>query len=148
MIYWITGQPGHGKTVLGTKLKEYLEKNQEIVFLIDGDDLRKLTTNTSYDKNGRYNNIKLAQNIAKYLHFQNCNVIVTLVSPYLELRESFKNELPITEIYVHTTDIRGREQYHTDYEKPIKNFIDIDTTNIPIEESFNYLLKQIENYGK
>ena len=25
MIYWFTGQPGAGKTVLGTKLKDFLQ---------------------------------------------------------------------------------------------------------------------------
>jgi Adenylylsulfate kinase and related kinases len=27
MVYWFTGQPGHGKTVLSVMLKEYLEEN-------------------------------------------------------------------------------------------------------------------------
>jgi adenylylsulfate kinase-like enzyme len=27
MIYWFTGQPGHGKTVLAKLLKEYIEHN-------------------------------------------------------------------------------------------------------------------------
>jgi hypothetical protein len=41
----------------------------------------------------------------------------------------------LVEIYVHTEELRGREQNHvSDYEKPTENFIDIDTTNVkPIE---------------
>ncbi len=48
-IYWFTGQPGAGKTVLGKKLVEFLgtEKRnwRSNVFHIDGDDLRALTIN-------------------------------------------------------------------------------------------------------
>ena len=48
MIYWFTGQPGHGKTVLAKTLKEYLEVNyphKKTIFHVDGDDLRELTAN-------------------------------------------------------------------------------------------------------
>jgi len=38
MIYWFTGQPAHGKTVLANMLKEKLPH----AFRIDGDDIREL----------------------------------------------------------------------------------------------------------
>jgi hypothetical protein len=51
------------------------------------------------------------------------------------------------EIFVHTTDIRGREQYHVDfYELPmIDNIIsfDIDTTGKNKQQSFNELWKKL-----
>ena len=50
MIYWFTGQPGAGKTVLGTKLKEFLQTEKrnwrKDVFHIDGDDLILFKPNT------------------------------------------------------------------------------------------------------
>jgi adenylylsulfate kinase-like enzyme len=47
MIYWFTGQPGHGKTVLAKMLKEYIECNHPTkkLFHIDGDDLRDILVN-------------------------------------------------------------------------------------------------------
>ena len=45
MIYWFTGQPAHGKTVLANKLKETLLPN---AFRIDGDEMRELFTNKDY----------------------------------------------------------------------------------------------------
>ena len=41
-VYWFTGQPSHGKTVLANLLIDELEKEHE-VFHVDGDDLRALT---------------------------------------------------------------------------------------------------------
>jgi adenylylsulfate kinase-like enzyme len=144
MIYWFTGQPGSGKTVLSKTLKEYLEiKFYKNVFHIDGDDIREIFDNKDYSKDGRYKNIILAQQITKFLHLKGYDVVVSLVSPYKELRENFKKELGrnIKEIYLHTTEIRGREQYHTlDYEPPIDNFIDIDTTNKTINECIEKIL--------
>jgi adenylylsulfate kinase len=145
MIYWLTGQPGHGKTVLSKMLKHYIElKENTTVFNIDGDDLREILTNKDYSKQGRENNIKTAHSIARYLANQGFDVIVSLVSPYRELREEFKSLGNITEIYIHTTEIRGREQFHVeDYEPPLSNFIDIDTTNQTPGQSLSTILNYI-----
>ena len=44
MVYWFTGQPGAGKTVLGSKLHEFLKSEKrnwrKDVFHLDGYDLR------------------------------------------------------------------------------------------------------------
>ena len=45
------------------------------------------------------------------------------------------------EVYLHTTEIRGRENFFVkDYEKPLENFIDIDTTHKSKEESLHEIL--------
>jgi adenylylsulfate kinase-like enzyme len=144
-IYWFTGQPGAGKTELAKILKKHL-LNYTTVYHIDGDDLRDLVRNKDYSKEGRVKNIELAQSIAKYLHNQQATVIVSLVSPYLELRELFKSEIgeELVEIYVHTTDVRGREQFHVeDYQKPETNFISIDTTGKSVSESYRQLKTEL-----
>jgi adenylylsulfate kinase len=133
MIFWFTGQPGHGKTVLATALKQNLDN----VFHIDGDDLRVIFANTDYSEQGRRKNISLAQQLAHFLHIKECNVVVSLVSPYKDQRDEFKDKLgdSIQEIYIHTNEIRGREQFHVkEYQAPTENFIDIDTTNISVDE--------------
>ena len=51
------------------------------------------------------------------------------------IREELTNA-EVTEVYVHTTEQRGREDRHaTDYEAPLENFIDIDTTGRFEEDS-------------
>jgi adenylylsulfate kinase len=142
MVYWFTGQPGHGKTVLGSELKKYLPNS----FHIDGDDLRDIFDNKDYSESGRRKNIELAQQISHFLHNKGCDVVVSLVSPYKDQRESFKTKIgeTIKEFYVHTTDIRGRENFHVEgYEKPSDNYLDVDTTNTSIEEC----LRKIKKYA-
>jgi adenylylsulfate kinase len=146
MIYWFTGQPGHGKTVLAKSLKEYIEHNysHKQVLHVDGDDLREILINKDYSKQGRENNIKTAQSIALYLDNKGFDVVVSLVAPYKELREEFKSRTQTQEIYVHTTEERGREQFHVqDYEAPTENFIDIDTTDDTPESSLVYLINKL-----
>lgn len=158
MIYWLTGQPGSGKTVLGNLLKEYLEniKNDKDpnkrykAFRIDGDEMRELFANKDYSEKGRRNNIDSAQKIAHYLHNQGNDVIVSLVSPYRDQREEFKNILGenIKEYFIHydiSQEKRGREHYHVkEYKVPTDNFTSINTTKDNPLESLKIIVKEID----
>ncbi len=145
MIYLFTGQPGSGKTTLAKKLQFWLQTDKKnwrkSVFHIDGDQLRELFPNTDYSKEGRYKNIAKAFDIAKYLDDCGNDVVISLVSPYRELREQFKSECKVTEIYCHTKKMRGREdKFALDYEPPVEFFVDIDTSDTP-DNTFNKLIK-------
>jgi len=127
MIIWFTGQPGAGKTTLAMRLADFFPGPSYA--MVDGDDLRKVMTNPGYDRDGRHTNIDRAQAIAAYMDQRVDFVLVALIAPYREQREAFKETHDVTEVYVHTTDTRGREEYHVDdYEPPEHDFIDIDTT--------------------
>ena len=146
MIYWFTGQPGSGKTVLANLLKE---KYLPHAYRIDGDEMRELFKNKDYSMKGRIANINAAQKIAHYLHNQGKDIIVSLVSPYLDQREEFKDMMgwQLQEIFVHynIAETRGREEYHVvDFQKPIFDYLDVDTTFETPEES----LIKILNYVK
>ena len=147
MIYLFTGQPGSGKTTLGKKLQMWLQTDKKnwrkSVFHIDGDQLRELFPNTDYSKEGRYKNITKAFDIAKYLDNCGNDVVISLVSPYRELREQLKSECKVTEVYCHTKKMRGREdKFALDYEPPAEFYIDLDTSDSP-DNTFNKLLKII-----
>ena len=149
MIYWFTGQPGSGKTTLAELLKHKLEENRNFVykvFRIDGDDIRKLFQNQDYSIKGRVDNVSTAQRIALYLHNQEKDVIVSLVSPYLDQREDFKSLLGdnIKEIYVHSTNKNDRDKYKSiAYKPPVSNFIDIDTSIDTPVESLKKILEKL-----
>jgi len=144
-VYWFTGQPSHGKTVLAKLLKEELQKHGQ-VFHIDGDDLRALTLNKDFSEQGRIDNVKGAQKIAHYLYNQNYIVVVSVIAPYRWQREELKTMLgaDLVELYVHTTSPRERDHFSVkDYEAPLENFIDVDTTDDTPEESIVKILNII-----
>ena len=143
MIYWFTGQPAHGKTVLAKALYDALGDQP---FMIDGDDMRELFSNKDYSIKGRVENIATAQRISHYLHNQGKDVIVALVSPYIDQREDFKTLLGdnIKEIYVHTSEPRERDHWKAiAYISPQENYINIDTTDDTPEESLQKIMNQI-----
>ena len=110
-------------------------------FHVDGDDLRALTTNADYSRGGRENNIRRAQLLAHYLQSKGHTVVVSLVAPYRDIREELKAAADGTEVYVHTSETRGREEKHaSDYEAPLTDFIDIDTTGKSVEESLQEVI--------
>ena len=142
MIYWFTGQPCAGKTTLANLLK----KEKPGAYRIDGDDMRELFSNKDYSIKGRVENVGTAQRIAHYLHNQGKDVIVSLVSPYIDQREEFKALMGknLVEIYVHTTEQRERDHFKTDaYVPPKENFLNINTTLDSPEESFKKILNEI-----
>ena len=134
MIIWLTGQPGAGKTTI---CKKILLRDPRL-FHIDGDDLRDLFENKDYSESGRRKNIELAQQISQYLHNKGEDVLVSLVSPFKDQRDKFKQKMgdKLVEVFVHTSKIRGREDYFVkEYGKPTENYLDIDTTNESVEDS-------------
>jgi len=145
-ILWLTGQPGSGKTTISNFIKKINDKenvlgNNTVLVQIDGDDLRSLTSNVDYSKDGRIKNIRLSQSIAEFCQAKGFFVIVSLVAPYLDLREELKNRKTVLEVYLHTSEKRGKEDFFVkNYEKPINNFIDLDTTNKTVEECSNEIL--------
>jgi adenylylsulfate kinase-like enzyme len=153
MIYWFTGQTGAGKTVLGTKLKEFLQTEKrnwrKDVFQIDGDIVRELTENQDQSKAGQIENIKDTQLIAEYIHNSGSDVVVSMVTPYKELREGFKAQIgdKIVEIYVYTTK-KKLVPTTSDYEVPEENFFEINTTSDNPTQSFSKLINYLKDIDK
>jgi adenylylsulfate kinase-like enzyme len=139
----MTGQPGAGKTTLAKWMEAHFAGKGVIV---DGDDIRAIFDNKDYSEAGRRKNIELAQSIARFYHHKGNVAIVSLVSPYKDQRDYFKEAMGdnIQEIYVHTSSIRGREQFHVaNYEVPTENFVDIDTTSQGEFETFQILRQKL-----
>jgi adenylylsulfate kinase-like enzyme len=153
MIYWFTGQSGAGKTVLATKLKEFLQTEKrnwrKDVFQIDGDIVRELTDNQDQSEVGHIENIKDTQLIAEYIHSSGSDVVVSMVTPYKELREGFKAQIgeKIVEIYVYTTK-KKLVPITSDYETPDENFFEINTTTDNPTQSFSKLINYLKDIDK
>jgi hypothetical protein len=66
-----------------------------------------------------------------------------MVSPYRELREKFKSECKVQEIYCYNKKMRGNESTIVlDYEPPIQFYIPLDTS-ASIDDTFVKLMKMI-----
>ena len=143
MIIWLTGQPGSGKTTLANSIIKSLKQDDEYLKIInlDGDDLRNINRNKDYSKEGRIKNISTAISIIRFLSSKGYLCVVSIVAPYRFLRNELKSEFPFLEVYLHTTEIRGRENFFAkDYEIPLDKHLSIDTGKLGIEECTNEIL--------
>ncbi len=144
MIIWLTGQPGSGKTTLANHFIDSINKDSKKVRIIniDGDDLRNISKNKDYSKEGRIKNISTAISIIRFLANKNYICVVSIVAPYKFLRDELKDEFSFLEVYLHTNEIRGRENFFAeDYEKPTDpKHLSIDTGKLTIKESLDAIL--------
>tara|TARA_B110000003_G_C16611914_1_gene519799 strand:+ start:1206 stop:1670 length:465 start_codon:yes stop_codon:yes gene_type:complete len=144
MIIWLTGQPGSGKTTLATAFIEKVTKDNPDVKIIniDGDDLRNISKNQDYSKEGRIKNISTAISIMRFLANKNYICVVSIVAPYKFLRDELKDDFSFLEVYLHTKKIRGRENFFAkDYEVPTDpKHLEIDTGKKTIKESLDEIL--------
>ncbi len=138
MIVNITGQAGSGKTTLARTLEKRIQNS----FVIDGDELRDIFKNKDYSEEGRRRNITNAYNIARFLEAKGYTPILALISPYLDLREELKLQSQVKEIYLTTSQIRGRESFFAqDYVAPTSNFLAVST-----DSSLEECMSKIEEY--
>lgn len=149
-VIWLTGQPGAGKTTIGTEILQEIENNQlKKAARIDGDDIRSLFENQDYTIPGRKKNIQFVQKLTDFLVGNKILPVISLVSPFKDLRDETKEKYKVLEIYVHCNEIRGREHFHVDYyEAPNEAFISIDTTGKTVSESFKILKEKLKEFNK
>src|SRR6478736_5271113 len=99
---WLTGIPASGKTTISILLKDYLQKKNIPVIILDGDEIRKtVSKDLGFSPQDRKEHNRRVIEIAKLLVKNNFTVIIPLISPYRETRELARRELPnFVEVYV------------------------------------------------
>ena len=144
MIITFTGQPNSGKTTLSLLLINHLESQNFTCSWIDGDNLRQMANNFDYSEKGRRQNIETAQSIAKVSDKINNYVVVSLVSPFKDLRENLKSDPSIItkEIYLHSSRLREGKMVDY-YEPPTEKCLTIDTDKCSIPESLKLVIDYI-----
>lgn len=124
----LTGQPSSGKTTLSRLL------NADII--IDGDELRRITSNFNYNFEGRVTNIS---NMKKILDYNlDKRIVVAMVIPYSIIRESLKEKYNITEIYLHFEGTRSKSNFRCkDYQVPKNPDLILNTSELSVQECVN-----------
>tara|TARA_Y100000004_G_scaffold185485_1_gene235752 strand:- start:508 stop:981 length:474 start_codon:yes stop_codon:yes gene_type:complete len=144
MILWFTGQPGSGKTTLCNEIQEKILYShyylKDKIIHLDGDDLRTVLNNKDYSEKGRRKNVQFVIDMAKVMESKGYLVLVSMVSPYRDMREKLKSETTVVEFFCHTGKLRGKEEYFVrDYQPPLVNCTDICTDKL-LEESVDEVL--------
>jgi adenylylsulfate kinase-like enzyme len=78
----------------------------------------------------------------RFLANKNYICVVSIVAPYKFLRDELKDDFTFLEVYLHTTEVRGREDFFAkDYEIPTDpKHLAIDTGKLTIKESLDEIL--------
>lgn len=155
-IIWLTGLPCSGKTTIARALARHI--NAEI---LDGDDIRRISSNTDFSPKGRKMHMlsvaEMAYKSSKYAH-----VIVALVSPIRAVRDEIKEKYPnMSEVFVKCPietcikrDVKGMykkamsgevKQFtgiSAPYEEPDSGTLALDTSNSTVEESVSAIVER------
>ncbi|MFC0330614.1 adenylyl-sulfate kinase [Paenibacillus sepulcri] len=101
-VLWFTGLSGAGKTTTAKFLEEKLRKQGRRVELLDGDELRDtICKGLGFSREERFENIKRVTYLARLLSRNGVDVLVSAITPYTEMREHARAQLPgYVEIYV------------------------------------------------
>jgi len=158
-VLWMTGLPSSGKTTINRKLAENIKN----LAILDGDELREWLSPKDFSREGRNEHNRKVANLAKMLLEHNVSVGVSLISPYLENRETARqiinNDKKFFELYVKCSlekceerDVKGLYKkarnnevknltgINDPYEEPPNPNLVIDTEKYTIEECINKIL--------
>ena len=139
-VIWLTGIPGSGKTTIANLLQKELESKKIPVALLDGDMFRKdMGLDLGYSVKDRRENLRRAASEAKSLSDDGKTVIVAFTSPFDDVREKLRKEMPTFLVHVKASldtcikrDPKGL--YKKVQSGEITNFVPFD---IPYEEPTN-----------
>jgi adenylylsulfate kinase len=150
MIILFYGQPSSGKTTLADAFVQKHWQQFLGIVRIDGDKWRDITKNKDYSKEGRIKNLRGAFDMALYLEDIGYIPVLSFVTPYNELRQYLHdNSKNFVEIYLECSVDRGRNNYFAkDFEKPKIECLQIDTSDISVDDCLVKVIDYIKNKKK
>jgi adenylylsulfate kinase len=106
VVVFLTGLSGSGKTTIAKALVEKYRKKGVVPVLLDGDEIRKVIHQTGFDEESRKKHNLNVGYMASLLESQGNVVIVSLISPYADIRSEIRGMCKkFVEVYV-STDIK------------------------------------------
>ena len=165
-VVWLTGLSGSGKTTIALQLEKELYKLGFLVQILDGDNIRAgINNNLSFSEGDRTENIRRIAEVSKL--FLNCGIITIncFVSPTIKMRQIAKKIIGkenYYEIFINADletcekrDVKGLYKkarngeiknitgIDSQYEKPNNPSLEVNTSQLSIEESIEVILKNV-----
>ena len=166
MVLWFTGLSGSGKSTLANEVEKRLFAMGKHTMLLDGDNIRHgLNKNLGFKEVDRIENIRRISEVAKLMNDAGLIVLTSFISPYESDRQDAKGIIGdgFVEIYVSTPleecerrDVKGLYKkarsgeipnftgISSPYEAPQNPDIEIDTTDISIDEAADMVVNKIK----
>ena len=162
-VIWITGLSAAGKTTIATALSEKLITLGHRVEHLDGDLVRKMFPGTGFTREERDRHIKRIGYLAAMLEKHEVSVVASFISPYREARTFVRSQCSnFIEVYVSTPleecekrdpkglykkarkgEILNFTGISDPYEPPENAEIEIDTTDISVDEAVELILEYL-----
>lgn len=169
-VIWMTGLSGAGKSTLAINLEMELFLRGYHTYVLDGDNVRHgLNGDLQFTPADREENIRRVGETAKLFVDAGTIVITAFISPYRKDRQRVRNLLDdndFIEIYVECPldiceqrDPKGLYQkarageipnftgISAPYEEPVDAEITIKTDQLSVENSVQYIIDQLNEYG-
>ena len=165
-VVWLTGLSGSGKTTIALQLEKELYKLGFLVQILDGDNIRAgINNNLSFSESDRTENIRRIAEVSKL--FLNCGIITIncFVSPTIKMRQIAKKIIGkenYYEIFIDADletcekrDVKGLYKkarngeiknftgIDSQYEKPNNPSLEVDTSELSIDQSIEIILKNV-----
>jgi len=162
-VIWFTGLSGAGKSTISEAVYERFKKKGLKIEHLDGDAVRSIFPMTGFSKEERNRHIKRVGFLASMLEKNGVFVIASFISPYKESRDFVRNLCSnFREVYVSTplTECERRDSkglyakarkgeikqftgIDDPYEVPQNPEITVDTSNQSVNESIDYVMKEL-----
>lgn len=164
---WFTGLSGSGKSTLVNEVEKRLVAMGKHTMALDGDNIRMgLNRNLGFAEQDRIENIRRISEVAKLMNDAGLLVLTSFISPYIRDRQNAKEIIgsdSFIEVYVSTPieecekrDVKGLYKrarkgeipnftgISSPYEAPLSPDVTIDTSGKSLEESADYVMKELE----
>ena len=168
LTLWFTGLSGSGKSTLANEVEKRLFSMGRHTILLDGDNVRHgLNKNLGFKEHDRVENIRRISEVAKLMNDAGLIALTSFISPYENDRDNARAIIGgcFVEVYVSTPlaecerrDVKGLYAkarsgeipnftgISSPYEPPKSAEIEVDTTNMSVDDAADYVLACLQKY--
>ena len=166
LTLWFTGLSGSGKSTIANALEKRLVAMGRHTMLLDGDNIRfGLNKDLGFDRADRIENIRRIAEVSKLMNDAGIITLTSFIAPFAADRQAAREIIgadDFVEVYISTPlevcekrDVKGlykkaragEVSYFTGisapYEVPSHADIEIDTSDITVDETVDYILREL-----